>query len=215
MVSLSTVLFLTISSLLILSVSGQQSYCRIDGYEYPCPRVVESLYVDYRVYGRFEVVAYAGLPRGNPLDIPLAMVTGIERIWAYFDGYNRGNVTIPRTFPHGIIVNYVTHTYFPFLFLPVAYIGRAPAPVNPEVIVGNVERLGTVEPMSVTFNEAPNDTRIRDFVLATHYVLRQHDQSYEPNVFAFLSYDLLSHRGPIYDSEVWVFPAPPADTKPQ
>jgi len=62
--------------LLCVSVSAQQQMCRIDGYEFPCPRVVESLYFDYREYGAIEAVAYVGLPTGSPIDILEAMYTG-------------------------------------------------------------------------------------------------------------------------------------------
>jgi len=196
--------------LLLVGVSGQQGYCRVDGYDFPCPRIVESLYLDYRIYGNLEAVAYIGLPVGRPLDIIESLYTGTEFIHRYFDGGNRANVTIPHTYPRAIFVDFVTHRYIPLLFLPQTYIGRAPGSAVANVVIGGVDPLGSVEPISVPLFERPTDARLREAVIATHTVLRQHGETYNPNVFVFASYDLPDHRGPTYNSELWVFPAPAA-----
>lgn len=203
---------LTILFTLLISASAQQSYCRVDGYDFPCPRVVESLFIDYRIYGRLEVVAYTGLPQGRPLDIIESLFVGTEFIHRYFDGGNRANETIAHTYPRAIFVDFVNHRYFPVLFLPTAYLGRAPASSVENVAVGGIDPLGSVEPLAVPLFERPTDARIRDTVIATHAVLRQHGETYNPTSFVYLSYDLPDHRGPTYTSEVWVFPAAAAAT---
>jgi len=204
---LSSLSFFAIFLVLLASgVSAQQQYCRVDGYDFPCPRVVESLYLDYRVYGAIEAVAYTGLPRGRPLDILDSMFYGEFEILRYFNGGNRANETIPHTYPRGIIVDFVTHVYFPILFLPNAYVGRAPASTIADILVAGVDPIGRVEPMTVPMFERPTDARIRETVLAAHVLLRQHGQTFQNTTFAFFSYDLVDHRGPTYTSEAWVFP---------
>jgi len=204
---MSSLILLVVLVGLFSGVSAQQQYCRVDGYEFPCPRVVESVFIDYRVYGAIEAVAYTGLPRGQPLDILEAMFTGEAHLLAYFNGANKANETIPHTYPRGIVADFVTHTYYPVIFLPNAYTGgRAPAPTAATIYVGGVTPIGRVEPMAVPLFERPTDARIRDTVIASHIVLRQHGQSYHNSTFAFFSYDLPEHRGPSYTSEVWVFP---------
>jgi len=210
--SSSLFLFLSVLLVVLVPVLGQpQQFCRVDGFEYPCPRVVESLYLDYRVYGAVEVVAYTGLPVGKPLDILLSLITGEEQILRYFNRGNRANESIPHTFPRGIIVDIMTHRYIPVVFLPNAYLGgRAPASTIPMVHTEGVDPFGRVEPIVVPMLERPTDTLIRDTVFAAHFILRQHGQSYLNSTFAFFSYDLATHRGPGWDSEVWVFPPVPA-----
>jgi len=192
-------------------VTAQQQFCRVDGYEFPCPRVVESIFFDYRVYGAIEAVAYTGLPRGQPLDLLEALVRGEEVLLRYFNGANKNNETIPHTYPRGIVANYITHEYYPVIFLPNAYTGgRAPAPTNADVYIGGVTPIGRVEPMTVPMFERPTDARIRDTIIAAHFILRQHGQTYQNGTFGFFSYDLPDHRGPTYTSEIWVFPTFPA-----
>jgi len=72
------------------------------------------------------------------------------------------------------------------------------------------EPIGRDEPMVVPIFEFPSDARIRDTVIATHIVLRQHGETYSPNYFVFASYDMPNHRGPTWTSEVWIYPAPNA-----
>jgi len=205
------VLLFVVLSVCVSGVVAQQQFCRVDGYEFPCPRVVESLFIDYRVYGNIEAVAYTGLPRGQPLDILESMYIGEGHLLAYFNGANKGNETIPHTYPRGIVVNFLSHVYFPIIFLPNAYMGgRAPPATSPTILVAGVDPIGRVEPMAVPMFERPTDARIRDTVLGSHYILRQHGQSYQNSTFAFFSYDLPDHRGPTYTSEVWVFPNLPA-----
>jgi len=197
--------------LCVVSVSAQQQMCRIDGYEFPCPRVVESLYFDYREYGAIEAVAYVGLPTGSPIDILEAMYTGEEQLLRYFNGGNRGNESIPHTYPRGIVVDIIHHAYYPVMFLPNAFMGgRAPPSTIRNVVTEGVDPLGSVEPITVPMFERPTDARIRDTVLAAHFVLRQHGQAYRNGTFAFFSYDMPTHRGPTYNSEIWVFPPAPA-----
>jgi len=210
---MSRFVFLSVLCVLlcVLSVSAQQQMCRIDGYEFPCPRVVESLFFDYRAYGAIEAVAYTGLPVGRPLDILESMFQGEEQLLRYFNGGNRGNETIPHTYPRGIIVDLDRHAYYPVMFLPNAYMGgRAPASTVPSVVAEPVSPLGRVEPITVPMFERPTDARIRDTVLAAHFVLRTHGQMFNNGTFGFFSYDMPTHRGPTYTSEIWVFPPVPA-----
>jgi len=139
-----------------------------------------------------------------------SLLAGGYPLAEYFAGYNARNETIPFTFPRAVVYIPRTLSYIPFRFLPNNLIGRAPRPTSGQVVVGEVIPNTVLEPIIAPLRGGrPTEAEVHALHFRGEAALVSHRQTFDNASWAFVSYDHTGHTGPLFYSEVWIWPTPP------